>query len=552
MNKTMNDKEKLIEQLITQMDKVFLFCVKRCNSRIDAEDLSQDILLDIMININKGIKIENFDYYIWQICKNHYSKYIARKVKDRENVMFLEEIDEPGNESSSLDKLIDSEKISMINAAIKLLSKDYSEILYSYYIDDRSLSFIAEKLNLPLGTVKYRLFTIRNKLKEYLKMERLNGKKAFVPKNFTTSMSGGGKYNPHQFTKSLINKNILFHSYDNPCTLEDYSLELGISIPYIEEIVNELVEVTLLTKEGNKYITNFPIITKEQDMLFANIVKKRANDYANKLADFAVNYFKEFKEIVNNDHFTDNELMWVFMFYINRIAEQYTIDGKGMKIALYRHKDGGGSWNFDMEEVYEKEKDYPISENWFGNPQLGIQGICHPTCWYYSDEEIMNTICYNNCINGTGDIDKLELDYIEYIIKNPNMKYSQIDENQKYKVDFLIDNNYVYVENDELKFNMVIFSNSQYHKLNSLFTYHKDINEVKKERDRIIEELEQRVKEMLPTYLIDDSYFLASGYFYISIRECVVRTFAEKGLIKPNNTGKRFNFNAYAWTFEKQ
>ena len=36
----------------------------------------------------------------------------------------------------------------------------------------------------------------------------------------------------------------------------------------IEEIVNELVEVTLLTKEGNKYITNFPIITKEYDIIF--------------------------------------------------------------------------------------------------------------------------------------------------------------------------------------------------------------------------------------------------------------------------------------------
>ena len=161
----MKDKEQLIEQLVEQMDKVFFYCVKRCNSRIDAEDLSQDILLDIMININKGIKIENFDYYIWQICKNHYSKYIARKVKDRENVMFIEEIDEPGNELSSLDKLINSEKISKINAAIKLLSSDYAEILYSYYIEDRSLSFIAEKLNLPLGTVKYRLFTIEIKLR---------------------------------------------------------------------------------------------------------------------------------------------------------------------------------------------------------------------------------------------------------------------------------------------------------------------------------------------------------------------------------------------------
>ena len=135
----MNDKEKQIEQLIAQMDKVFFYCVKRCNSRIDAEDLSQDILLNIMININKGIKIENFDYYIWQICKNHYSKYVARKVKDRENVMSIEVIDEPGNDFSLLDKFINSERVAMLNAAIKLLSSDYSEILYSYYVEDKTL-----------------------------------------------------------------------------------------------------------------------------------------------------------------------------------------------------------------------------------------------------------------------------------------------------------------------------------------------------------------------------------------------------------------------------
>jgi len=58
----MNDKEKLIEQLLSQMNKIFFFCVKRCNSRIDAEDLSQDILLDIIVNINKGINIKNFNH----------------------------------------------------------------------------------------------------------------------------------------------------------------------------------------------------------------------------------------------------------------------------------------------------------------------------------------------------------------------------------------------------------------------------------------------------------------------------------------------------------
>lgn len=63
MNKIKN-KEQLIQELVDQSDKVFFYCVKRCNNRMDAEDLSQEILLDIIININnKGIHIENFDFY---------------------------------------------------------------------------------------------------------------------------------------------------------------------------------------------------------------------------------------------------------------------------------------------------------------------------------------------------------------------------------------------------------------------------------------------------------------------------------------------------------
>ena len=79
----------------------------------------------------------------------------------------------------------------------------------------------------------------------------------------------------------------------------------------------------------------------------------------------------------------------------------------------------------------------------------------------------------------------------------------------------------------------------------------KDINVVKKERDKIIGELEAKIKDILPQYLINETYYLASGYFYVTIREYVIRAFSKKGLIKPNNTGKRFNFNAYAWTLEK-
>ena len=67
-------------------------------------------------------------------------------------------------------------------------------------MEDNTIAYIAKNLNLPLGTVKRRMFDIRNKLKEYLKMERLNGKKAFVPKEYQTHRSGGANLNPEDYT----------------------------------------------------------------------------------------------------------------------------------------------------------------------------------------------------------------------------------------------------------------------------------------------------------------------------------------------------------------
>ncbi|MFA5543815.1 MAG: sigma-70 family RNA polymerase sigma factor [Bacilli bacterium] len=537
-----------VNKLLNSADKIFFYCVKRCNSKSDAEDLSQDILLDILININKGIKINNFDYYIWKICKNHYSKYINSKVTSRNNFVDNVDIDEAADNINILEDIIKSEEISSLNRVIKTLSSDYSEILYSYYIEDRTLAYISNELNLPLGTVKRRLFDIRNKLKEYLKMERLNGKKAFVPKKFSTVKSGGGSINPHGCTKSLINKNLLFHSYDNPCTLEDYALELGIAKPYIEEIVNELVQATLLTKSNNKYITNFPIISKELITKLNKVIKDESNNYTNVLVIFCKKYFSKFKEIVNNDHFDDNELMWVFMFIINRFAETYFVT-KNDEISDYvgRHKDSGGSWDFHMVEDYDKEIVYFISENWFGNNNYGIKGISHPSSCWTTNDELFNTISYSKSLNGSGTEDIFRLDYIEYVIKNPNMKYSEVDKSNLYKIDFLVKNNYLYIENDEIKFNFVLFSKEQYNTLNNLFKYHEELNGAKEEKNNLINKLKEVIINYLPNYLSIDADYLADSQFCGSIREYVIRSFFHNGLIKPVNKEGRFNFNMYAW-----
>lgn len=542
----MNDKEKLIEQLITQKDKVFFYCVKRCNSRIDAEDLSQDILLDIMININKGIKIENFDYYIWQICKNHYSKYVARKVKDSEKIMPIEEIDEPGSDISSLDKLINSEKIAMINVAIKLLSSDYSEILYSYYVEDRTLSFIANKMNLPLGTVKRRLFDIRNKLKEYLKMERLNGKKAFVPKEYQTHRSGGAYLNPEDYTYGLTEQNLLLHSYGNPCSLEDYAIEMGISLPYIENIVKTLEHATLLIKdEKGKYLTNFIMVDKNTDCKVLHLTKQRADEYTNLIVEYCKKHFNEWKKLVNNPLLDDNKLMWSYLFGINRKVEclDCTKEETLKNVRKHSHIVEGGSWDFSMSEIYDTDlNNFYINECMSKNGVIGIQGLMYPGQREIQgiNSEALKCIRWENSANWDADFE-----LFGYLLKNKNLKYSDCVYTLKSSVDRMVEENYLKIEDDMIKFNFALldFENAR---INKEDDYSAELIPAKLKRKEITEEIEDIFKKIIPEYLYKDLSYISSSYFIANMRQYVVMAFEKAGLIKPVYE-KRFVYNMFCW-----
>lgn len=529
MNKITNDKEQLTEQLLAQMDKVFFYYIKRCNNRIDAEDLSQDILLDIMININKGIKIENFDYYIWQICKNHYSKYVARKVKDRENMIVVEEINEPGNEPSSLDKLINFEKITMINSAIKLLSSDYAEILYSYYVEDRSLSFIADKLNLPLGTVKYRLFNIKNRLKEYLKMERLNGKKAFVPKEYQTHRSGGANLDPEEYTSGLIQQNLLLHSYGNPCSLEDYAIEMGISLPYIENIVKSLEYATLLIKDQNgKYLTNFIMIDKDIDLKVLKLIKQRSNEYTKLIVEYCKKHFNEWKKLVNNPLLDDNKLMWSYLFNINRKVEYLdcTKEETLKQMRQHSHVVDGGSWDFSMSEIYDNEfNNFYINECGSGNGVIGIQGLFYPGQREIDGitSEALKCIRWDNSANFDADFE-----LFGYLLKN-NIKYSDCVYTLKSSVDRMVDLNYLKVEGDIIKFNFV-FLDFEKSKINKEDEYSVELMPAKLKRKEITYEIEEVFKNIIPEYLYKDLKYIANSYFILNMRQYVVMAFEKEGL----------------------
>ncbi len=267
MDKTQNITEKLIiDFIMNYMDKLFYFCLKKTGSSTDAEDLTQDIALNIVASLNKGIVPINFSAWIWKIAHNRYSLWADSKHRRYELISGVDisycEIED--NSESMLNCMIKSEQLSCLRRELAFISSEYRNILVAYYFDELSISDISQLLSLSIDTVKKRLQRARKMLKEGMDMAREFGSKSYKPEEvyYTNNCSKpGNKNQPYSIMEHKIYKNILLQAYGNPSNAETFSLELGVALPYMEDELEYLTRETFLIKKDKKYQTAFPIIS---------------------------------------------------------------------------------------------------------------------------------------------------------------------------------------------------------------------------------------------------------------------------------------------------
>ena len=525
-------KQELKEKVVDYASKVFFYCIKRVKNRSDAEDLSQTILLEVIQNIDKGARIDNLDYYIWGVCKNQYNMYLRKTIKDRNNVEYASEIETQDDTKTVLESIIEDEKIRKMNQAIKLLSKDYAEILYAYYVEDKTLKYIAEELNIPLGTVGRRLSDIRRKLKEYLDMEKLNGKKAYVPKNFSAwfGMMKIGTYNPHNFVNTLINKNLLYHSYNNPCTIEDYSLELGISRPYVEDIVDQLVSVTLLKKVDDKYVTNFPYITKDILNSNAKILLDNYQSYTDELIKFAKKHIDEYRELITYANLTNEEAMWSFCLFLN-----YRILNDTKPMFAYHDRPGGGKWDFYMTDLRDANE-FLVD--------MGINtyedGIGRLKAYTFQNASNTGRLAYNKSANGTENYELLN-ELLHWCNAPYENVVGRVLIDKKEQINDYINKGILKVVNNKIKFNFPFFTYHDFENVEALAVSN-ELDIVKEKLQVIIDKLSANMKDYLPEYLKEYTDSLLSNQLW-DIQGLVVDAFKANGLLDMKETKEYFPYN---------
>ena len=156
-------------KLLDLQSNLLNFAYLLTSNRDDAYDLLQDTTLKALDNEDKYVDNVNFKGWVFTIMRNifinNYRKVVrsATVIDQTEDLYHLNLPQESGFDTP--DGSIAAKEIT---SAINSFSDDY-RIPFSMHVAGFMYNEIAEKMNLPLGTVKSRIFFARQRLQEMLK-----------------------------------------------------------------------------------------------------------------------------------------------------------------------------------------------------------------------------------------------------------------------------------------------------------------------------------------------------------------------------------------------
>ncbi len=295
-----------LHEKITEVSKtIFSYCIAKTPTREEAEDLSQEILYELIKSAENIRDDKAFYAFMWGVAGNVYKQWYRKKLKN--NTCELSE-DITSDDVFSED---DNNDIYLLRRELALLSEKHRKATILYYIDGRSCSEISSALAISESMVKYLLFKSRKILKEGMNMERNLGELSYNPKTLIPMYSGHGPNQFWEFMQSKIKQNIVSACYNDALTVQQISLETGIPLPYLDEEIKELEDKQIIIREGSRYKTNVIIITSECADEMERAVAKHHELIADKIEGFIKETILEYKSIgfIGSD-FSENTLRW--------------------------------------------------------------------------------------------------------------------------------------------------------------------------------------------------------------------------------------------------
>ena len=172
-----NNRIAYAELLSNYRDSIYFMLLKMTNNKDDAEDLTIEAFGKAFKKLDQYTPDYAFSTWLFKIASNNCIDFIRRK-KQKVYSLDQEYHNEAGTEmaaripSDSLnpeEELMKTQKIKIMQKVVQRLKPHYRILIELRYFKEYSYEEIATELELPLGTVKAKLFRARDLLFNIIK-----------------------------------------------------------------------------------------------------------------------------------------------------------------------------------------------------------------------------------------------------------------------------------------------------------------------------------------------------------------------------------------------
>ena len=153
-------------------DSLYFMMLKMTNSTTDADDLTIEAFGKAFKNLHQYTPEYAFSTWLFKIASNNCIDFIRKRKNftvSLNDVQYNDEGGELTTEIKSFDRdpeeeFIRDQKLEILRDVVSKLKPHYRTLVEMRYFDEFSYDEIATELQLPLGTVKAKLFRARDLL----------------------------------------------------------------------------------------------------------------------------------------------------------------------------------------------------------------------------------------------------------------------------------------------------------------------------------------------------------------------------------------------------
>lgn len=533
------------------LDKLFGFCYARTADSHEAEELCSDIVFALVKAAQKEGEIEEIYPFIWRVARNVYADFSGKKRQrsersyagnPEEELLLMEA---PESVESVLEATLSEEEdiyqLKRIYRQISFLTKAYRDVMVAFYLDGLSIKDIAAIYGVKETTIKQRLFSARNLIRQELD-EKGTGKvemsdKEKKPVTFQTidyEIWGTGNPttgDPRDVCTRQLSKQVVWLCKNKPRTAKEISEELNLPMMYAEE---EL-EIQTQGEKGNygllkklpdgRYINNFVLLdAKEMDALEHVYIKRIPS-----ICEKVIAYVEKNKETYLsfpywNKKMDLNLVLWQHvhtMAYIfnglveNRLEKEYFAQveqsNRPFTCFGYRTEQGRRTWGGGFDQSY--------GENICGYSNVVAENlyVTKLQAHFHCGGEVMLDAKFQLAIRAV-----------------KGLEISSLSETEQEQAAKAIAEGYLYREGDMLYTKILVCSIDDWMNLTKL----NDglIQEYKPEVEAVAEEIAALIKKYVPEHVFGD-YRCANTLAAMPILDTLIDTLVEKGFMTAPENG---------------